>query len=189
MPGAQEAARAPTRRQVPQRLDHRHQTGLSLMPGIGFEIRVPYQDNKDCGDPDRAAKRVCTGGTPLFLDLQLAFGISSRIDLMADLRFGLDTPAEVKVGKQFAFAPGVRVWLDQDSNLKFYTTGQFVYDSTTQNQINVSDQDYGVRNANGLMYDVIRNVGFFFQFGETIGFKRWFRISLDAGLGVQVRFP
>jgi hypothetical protein len=32
-------------------------------------------------------------------------------------------------------------------------------------------------------------VGFYFQFGETIGFRRWFRIELDVGLGVQVRFP
>ena len=53
----------------------------------------------------------------------------------------------------------------------------------------VADNDFGMRNSNGLMYDAIRNVGFYFQFGETIGFARWFRIELDAGLGVQVRFP
>ena len=53
----------------------------------------------------------------------------------------------------------------------------------------VSNSDYGVRNANGLMYDPIRNVGFYFQFGETIGLARWFRIDLDVGLGAQIRFP
>ena len=46
-----------------------------------------------------------------------------------------------------------------------------------------------MRNANGLMYDPIRNVGFYVQFGETIGFARWFRIDLDVGLGAQIRFP
>ena len=46
-----------------------------------------------------------------------------------------------------------------------------------------------MRNANGLMYDPIRNAGFYVQFGETIGFARWFRIDLDVGLGAQIRFP
>jgi hypothetical protein len=46
-----------------------------------------------------------------------------------------------------------------------------------------------MRNANGLMWDPIRNVGFFVQFGETIGLMRWFRIDLDVGLGAQIRFP
>jgi hypothetical protein len=39
------------------------------------------------------------------------------------------------------------------------------------------------------MYDPIRNVGFFVQFGETMAFRRWFRIDLDVGLGAQIRFP
>ena len=89
----------------------------------------------------------------------------------------------------------MRVWLDSDTRLKFFTTLQVVFDHTEQGQFNetlkdtVADNDFGVRNSNGLMYDAIRNVGFYFQFGETIGFARWFRIELDLGLGVQVRFP
>jgi hypothetical protein len=39
------------------------------------------------------------------------------------------------------------------------------------------------------MYDPIRNVGFFVQFGETMGFRRWFRIDLEVGMGAQIRFP
>ena len=38
------------------------------------------------------------------------------------------------------------------------------------------------------MYDVMRNVGFFVQFGETIGFMRWFRIDLDVGLAPKSAF-
>jgi hypothetical protein len=39
------------------------------------------------------------------------------------------------------------------------------------------------------MYDAIKNVGFFFQIGWTMGFSRWFRLELDTGLGVELRFP
>jgi hypothetical protein len=135
-------------------------------------------------------KRVCTSAVPFFMDLQASFGVSRRIDLLIDLRFGLGKdPATYALGShQFAVAPGFRVWLDQDVALKFFTTLQALYDSTDYGGV-VASSDFGLRNSNGLMYDVIRNVGFYFQFGETFGLRRWFRIELDAGLGVQVRFP
>jgi hypothetical protein len=173
---------------APPRLDHKGQTGLSLLPGLGYRVIVPYQENKSCGDSSRDdSKRVCTNKVPLFMDLQFSFGVSSRIDLLMDLRFGLVEDA-LNHARVFALAPGIRVWLDQDVNLKFFTTLQAVYDRGDYGGT-VPDDDFGLRNANGLMYDVIRNVGFFFQFGETLGFRRWFRMELDAGLGVQVRFP
>ncbi len=160
------------------------------MPGTGYEIRVPYQENKTCGDATKIdSKRVCTTGTPFFLDLQLSYSVTSVIDVLADVRFGIGKEDLQGVGRQFALAPGIRVWLDHDTRLKFFTTVQFLYDYTKWNQVDVSAEDFGIRNANGVMYDVIRNVGFYLQFGESIGFKRWFRISLDVGTGVQVRFP
>jgi len=172
---------------VPVRLDHRHQTGLSLMPGIGYRIIVPYKDNVDCFDSSDASKRVCTNGVPFFLDFQLSFGVTTRLDLIADIRFGV--VKDISSSRQFAIAPGVRVWLDPDINLKFYTTAQALWDGTDYPPGSVPSNDFGLRNSNGLMYDMIRNVGLYVQFGESIGFRRWFRIELDAGLGVQVRFP
>jgi hypothetical protein len=179
----------PARDERPPRLDHEHQTGLAVMPGIGYKVIVPYEENIVCGDSSGDdSKRVCTNGVPLFLDLQLAFGISTRIDLIADIRLGL-AKDRVTQSRQFALMPGIRIWLDPDLPFKFYTTLQAMYDSTNQRHPRVSDADFGIRNSNGFMYDPIRNVGFYFQFGDTIGFKRWFRIELDVGLGVQVRFP
>jgi hypothetical protein len=172
--------------------NHYLQTGLSVMPGTGYRLIVPYSDGQFCGDSSGInKKRVCAHSVPFFLDFQLSFGVATRADLIADLRFGLQRDsAAVKNSqgeRQFAFAPGLRFWLDQEVALKFYTTLQFVYDYG--NFDGVSNSDYGVRNANGLMYDPLRNVGFYVQFGETIGLARWFRIDLDVGLGVQVRFP
>jgi hypothetical protein len=178
----------------PAQMDHRLQTGLSIMPGTGYRLIVPYKENQYCGDSSgQTGKRVCAHSVPVFLDFQLSFGVSSRVDLVADIRFGLqgDPALPGPNSHQFALAPGLRFWLDQEVALKFFTTLQFVYDYTdfTAAQSGINSSDVGVRNANGLMYDPIRNVGFFVQFGETIGFMRWFRIDLDVGLGAQIRFP
>ena len=173
-----------------ERLDHGHQLGLSVMPGVGYRMIVRYDDAQVCLDatgPD--SKWVCTNDVPFFLDLGVSFGLTSRIDLMTDVRLGLAHEDAPGVGRQFAIAPGIRYWLERDRPFKFYTTAQLVYDGTKQSQDNVRNDDYGLRNANGLMYDPIRNFGVFFQLGETLGFARWFRIEIDVGIGVQIRFP
>ena len=177
----------------PAQVNHKLQTGLWLMPGSGYRLIVPYKEGQTCGDSSGAqGKRVCAHSVPAFLDFQLSFGVAARADVILDLRFGLQQDPAVPGSHQFAIAPGLRFWLDQDVSLKFFTTLQFVYDytnfSNSQGQ-GISNSDVGVRNANGLMYDPIRNVGFFVQFGETIGFMRWFRIDLDVGIGAQIRFP
>jgi hypothetical protein len=173
-------------------MNHRLQTGLSVMPGTGYRLVVPYKDGQQCGDSSgNPNKRVCAHSVPAFLDFQLSFGVAARADLIVDIRFGLQADPAVASSHQFAVAPGVRFWLDQELALKFYTTLQVVYDYADFNNANsgIKNSDWGTRNANGLMYDPIRNVGFFVQFGETIGFVRWFRIDLDVGLGAQIRFP
>jgi len=174
----------------PAQVDHKFQTGLSIMPGSGYRLIVPYKDSQPCGDQSGIQdKRVCANSVPFFLDFQLTFGVAARADVMLDLRFGLQAEHEIHGSHQFAMAPGIRFWLDQEVALKFYTTLQFVYEYIDFKNSGPSNSDVGMRNANGLMYDPIRNVGFFVQFGETIGLMRWFRIDLDIGLGAQIRFP
>jgi hypothetical protein len=177
-------------RQRPPELDHRHQTGIAVMPGIGYRMIARYQEGQSCLDATAdESKWVCTNDVPLFLDFQVGYGISSRLDLLTDLRLGLARDDAPGVGRQLAVAPGVRIWLDRDVRLKFFTTVQFLYDVTTQGQDRVRNSDFGLRNSNGLMYDAVRNAGVYVQFGESIGFVRWFRIELDIGVGVQVRLP
>jgi len=176
----------------PAQAHHRFQTGLSIMPGSGYRLIVRYKEGQDCGDSSGLAKKpVCANYVPFFLDLQLSFGVNTRADVILDLRFGLQSDPATRAynSHQFAVAPGLRFWIDQEVALKFYTTLQFVYDRTDFKNDGRNSNDVGVRNANGLMWDPIRNVGFFVQFGETMGFMRWFRIDLDIGLGAQLRFP
>ena len=188
-----EGAEAPKFFGGPAESNHKYQTGLSIMPGSGYRLIVPYKEHQNCGDASGIqSKAVCAHSVPFFLDFQLSFGVAARADIIADIRFGLQSEPAVPGNHQFALAPGLRFWLDQDVMLKFYTTLQFMYDYTDFSgslTADVSSSDYGMRNASGLMYDPIRNVGFFVQFGESIGFARWFSIALDIGLGAQVRFP
>ena len=185
-PPADQAESPPVWR--PAVINHFQQGGISLMPGTGYRVVVPYKDNLSCGDSGpNGYKRVCSHILPFFLDLQLSYGFHPRVDLIVDLRFALQKDPAPGAGHEFALAPGVRYWMDQGVAVKFYATGQLVYDYT--NFLYVSKSDFAIRNAEGLMYDAIKNLGFFFQVGWTMGFARWYRMEFDTGLGVQIRFP
>jgi hypothetical protein len=175
----------------PATSNHHFQTGISLMPGTGYRLIVRYRETQSCGDPsNNASKPICARRLPTFMDFQLAFGALARMDAIIDLRFGLEQEPAMAGSHQFVFAPGLRFWLDQAIKFKFYTTLQFSYDYTYFTaKTDVPSSDFGMRNANGLMYDPIRNVGIYLQFGETLGFRRWFRIDLDVGVGAQLRLP
>jgi len=168
----------------PPSLFHKDQFGVSLLPGSGYRIIAPYKDGVSCG---QQVNRVCTGWLPFFVEVQPSFGFARRWDVIVDLRFGV--AADFNGSHQFAVAPGVRYWVDADLPTKFFATVQGVYDLNPQHTPGVKDYDFGVRNANGFMLEVMRNLGFYLQFGETLGVVRWLRFEVDGGAGVQARFP
>jgi len=176
------------RRLVPS-LSHEMQFGIAALPGDGYRIVIPYtKDATDCGDKNVAGAHVCTSRAPLFIDLQPSFGISNAWDILVDLRFGLEK--DYNTFHDFFVMPGFRYWLETETHAKFFTTMQLAYDGTTQQATSKHTRsDFGFRNSNGLMIEVMRNLGFYFQFGETIGFVRWLSFTIDGGLGVQARMP
>ena len=167
---------------------HKYQLGIAMMPGVGYRGIFTYAGTNDqminCG---QQGKRVCTGMLPVFLDVQPSFGFAEHWDVLIDLRFGLGT--DFTTSHQFAVAPGFRYWVDPELGFKFYATIQAAFDATAQHNPLVKDNDFGVRNSNGFMFEVMRNLGFYIQLGETLGFVRWLRFEIDAGLGVQARIP
>jgi hypothetical protein len=168
---------------------HYQQFGLALLPGTGYRAIFPYQNQNgvmiNCGQLN---KTVCTGRLPTFLDVQPSFGFADHWDVLIDLRFGLEQ--DFTTTHQFAVAPGVRYWVDPEESNKFFATLQIAYDVTSMHdQFLKHNDDVAVRNSNGFMFEVMRNLGVYVQFGETIGFVRWLRFEIDAGLGVQARLP
>jgi hypothetical protein len=169
-------------------LSHDMQFGLAVLSGSGYRGIFPYQDNIFCGKIENGmSARVCSARIPVFVDVQASFGVAAHWDLLVDLRFG----AEVDFAgtRQFAVAPGFRYWIEPEDRAKIFTTVQVAYDTTVEHNPALKSYDVAVRNANGLMIEVMRNLGFYAQFGETIGFVRWLRFEIDFGLGVQARFP
>jgi len=176
------------RRLVPS-LSHDMQFGLAVMPGDGYRVVVPYtRDLTDCGDHAQMGAHVCSSRAPMFLDLQPSFGIEQSWDIIVDLRLGLEK--DFNTFRPFFVMPGFRYWLESESHVKFFTTVQFVYDGTEQQPTSKHKRsDFGFRNSNGLMIEVMRNLGVYFQVGETLGFVRWFSVTVDGGIGVQARMP
>jgi hypothetical protein len=168
----------------PPSLLHKDQFGVSVLPGTGFRIIAPYKDGISCG---QGINRVCTGRLPFFMEAQPSFGFARHWDVIVDLRFGIE--ADFNGSHQFAVAPGIRYWVDAELPTKFFATFQGIYDLNPQHDPGIKDYDFGVRNANGFMFEVMRNLGFYLQFGETLGLVRWLRFEVDGGIGVQARFP
>jgi len=108
-------------------------------------------------------------------------------DVLVDLRFGIDS--DFTRSHQFAIAPGFRYWVDPELPFKFFATVQGVFDATAQGDPRLQDNDFGFRNSNGFMFEVMSNLGIYLQFGETLGFRRWLRFEIDGGVGVQARIP
>jgi hypothetical protein len=166
-------------------LNHDMQFGLGVFVGSGYRGLFPYQENIYCG---QLGKRVCTTRIPAFIDVQPSFGVAQHWDLLVDLRFGVEQDP-VSATHQLAVAGGFRYWVDPDLATKFFATLEVAYDATTEHVDTLKKYDVALRNANGVMFEVMRNLGFYAQFGETIGFVRWLRLEIDLGLGVQARLP
>lgn len=178
-----------SRKRLVPSLSHDMQFGLAVMPGDGYRVVVPYtRDVTDCGDHAQMGAHFCGNRAPMFLDVQPSFGIEQSWDILVDLRLGLEK--DFNTFRPFFVMPGFRYWLESETHVKFFTTMQFVYDGTEQQPTTKHTRsDFGFRNSNGLMIEVMRNLGVYFQFGETLGFVRWFSLTVDGGIGVQARMP
>jgi hypothetical protein len=171
---------------------HKSQVGVYAQGGIGYRMLVAYDQSAYCGDP---GKSLCTGSTPPWLELGLSYGVSSSVELIADLRLGLADDfvpplATGKAPRPLVIAPGVKLYINDQGSLKWFTTFQAAIDFTDYSTDGATaSTDLGLRNVNGLLIDLHRTFGIYFHFGETIGFLRWLRFEMDAGAGLQARFP
>ena len=170
--------------QTAEPMSHLHQFGLSVNGGGGVRFTVPYSDGIPCETPP--SKRVCTTAIPGFMEFELAYGAFESLDIIADLRLGVGS--DFTNQHDFHFAPGIKYFIDPDKQFKYYATLQIVFDNEDFGGA-VSSFDFGLRNADGIQYELWRNFGIFAQFGDLLGFTRWLRIELDFAAGVQGRFP
>jgi hypothetical protein len=182
------------------RSSHMGQFGLSGELATGYRVLIPYNEEY-CGETNsEGRKAVCTGRAPFTLDLGLSYGLNPKVELLASLRLGLEQDfGEVGANGPRArgFAAGIRIFLESEGTLKFFSTIEGVVDTTDYSRTTVggngsgvsSGADFGVRNVNAFEIDLHRTFGVYVHFGETATFVRWMHFELSAGIGAQVRFP
>src|SRR5687767_182499 len=114
---------------------HRHQLGVHAQSGVGYRVLAMYESDQDTGYCGMAMKSVCIGRAPLFMEVGLSFGVSRSVELLADFRLGLQEDFRVAGAmadkpRTFAFQPGVKLYIDDEGSLKFFSTLQLTFDFT-----------------------------------------------------------
>lgn len=179
---------------------HKGQIQASLRLSLGMRAIVAYDDNDYCGEMDNMSstgnKAVCTGRVPFSFDLEVGFGIARKIDLIGELRIGIEedfTATFTGAGdgpRMLRFAPGARFFFSDAKTMKLFTTAQLVFDFAGYKDAAGNDRgaDFGIRNMNGLWLDLDRAYGFYAYVAETATFGRWLLTELELGAGVSARF-
>jgi hypothetical protein len=196
---AQPAAPAPIvattttpKRDDPDALNHAGQIGVTARVSTGMRFISTYNASTSC---DANGGRACFAREPTALELELAYGLDKHIDLLAEFDLGLEqdfSSAPQIAGPHIVrLSPGFRVFFAQDHHLRGFATVQAVFDfSDYKDSGGMSlGNDFGVRSIDAFVYDINRSVGVYIYAGETFMFDRWFDLELEAGLGVQLRYP
>lgn len=172
---------------------HKGQFGVSARLALGVRGIATYENNVWCGTSDAEAEfgyaTVCTGRTPLALDLEFSYGVKPTIELVLELRIGIEsdvgaTPSE-SGPRPFHLSPGARFFFSESRGAKLFVQPQLVLDFAGY----ASGNDFGVRGIEGLWIDLHRAYGIYFYVAETLGFSRWLSAAFEGGIGFQGRYP
>jgi hypothetical protein len=179
-------------------LSHKGQFEASVRLGLGLRAIATYDNMDYCGDTDPQGQfgfaSVCTGRAPFSVDLELGYGVARRVDLIAELRLGLehDFGASPASGgpRMLHLSPGARFFFSEGSRSKLFTTAQVVFDFAGYEDAGGAGRgtDFGIRNLSGLWFDLARTYGLYVYVGETATVARWLRFELEGGVGVQGRY-
>lgn len=185
--------------EAPVSWSHKGQFQVSARLALGLRAIVPYEKADFCGTTDSSTTTgnapVCTGRAPFSFDLELGYGVSRRIDTILEIRLGLETDfaaSAIAMGgpRIFHLAPGARFFFSDARTSKLFTTAQLVLDFSGYEDGSGAKRgtDIGVRNMNGLWFDLERAYGFYGYVGETLTMSRWLRFELELGFGFSARF-
>lgn len=168
---------------------HKGQFGLSARLGVGVRAIATYERDVFCGsDVD---DRVCTGRTPMSLDLEAAYGVKDSIEVTLELRIGLESDFGSTPGgdgpRPFHLSPGARFFFAEAKRTKLFVQPALVFDFADYAQR--GGNDFGVRGIQGFWIDLHRSYGAYLFIAETIEFSRWLSGGFEAGVGFQGRYP
>lgn len=181
------------------RLGHRRQIGLAAQFVTGSRFIKTWDDADFCGERGESSTgnaTYCTQRVPVSLDLTASYGLTARIELLFEMRVGLErdfgaTSTSGNGPRLRHYAPGARFYFDDRGLLKFFSTAQVALDATGYQDAAGEDRglDVALRNTNGLFLDFHDAYGAYAFFGEELEFKRWLEVGLEFGVGIQGRYP
>ena len=175
--------------------DHHKQIGVGLQIPLGFRLIAPY-DGEWCGqegENENANAEVCLGRTPVTFDFEFAYGVKPNLEVLLEVRLGLERDFGATTGmtdngpRLFHWSPGVKFYFSEAKTSKLFSTAQVVFDHTSYDQ--VEGFEFALRNVNGLQFDLHPSYGLYVFVGEEMAFRRWFSLAVEAGLGIQGRYP
>lgn len=171
---------------------HKGQLGVSARVGLGVRGIVTYDDQDYCGaidQEDGGFASVCTGRTPLALDLEASYGVARSIELALELRIGIERDFGIDPNNRgpraFHLALGARFSFSETKRTKLFVQPMVVADLSDR----VQGNDFGVRGIQGFWVDLHRSYGVYLYVGETLQFARWLSASFEGGFGFQGRYP
>lgn len=182
------------------RAGHHRQIGLSAQIVSGSRFIKTWDPDDYCGDRSSEISTgnaaYCFSRVPVTLDLTATYGVRPHIELMFEMRFGLerDFGATANSGngpRLRHYSPGVRFYFNDKGLLKFFSTAQIALDATGYKDASNESRgvDFALRNANGIFLDFHDAYGAYVFFGEELEFKRWLEAGLELGVGIQGRYP
>jgi len=175
-------------------LSHEDQLGGSVRLGLGVRGIATYENSRYCGTTDSKAEyeyaSVCAGRVPFTLDLEGSWGLGRKIDLVLELRIGLEqdfgtTPADDSGAYILQLAPGARFFFSDTARAKLFVQPELLFDFT--NYGGGAGNDVGVRGIEGYWVDFSRRYGAYVYVAETLGVSRWLSFAFEVGAGIQVR--
>lgn len=169
---------------------HRFQGGIGVLVGSGYFLEVAYGGDY-CYQEGEEEPSVCHGRSPVFLDIQASFGVTNRLEILAEYRLGLITEnfgnevgQNIRESRPMAIGVGIRYYIGAENRFKFFVGALIDVDFTKGLKT-----DFTLRPIFGFLVEFVRWVGFFVQASVELGFIRSFSISLDGAAGFQFRFP
>ena len=183
-----------------ERGHHKGQFGLGLSLVTGYRFMTTWDADDYCGDRASAGDgggnaAYCFSRTPFAFDLALSYGVARGIELMLDIRLGVErdfgTSASGSGPRLRHYAPGIKFWLTSRGQANYFSTAQLAIDATGYEDAGGQDRgtDIRLRNANGLQVDFHPAYGIYVYFAEEVAFRRWLEIGLEGGVGIQGRYP
>lgn len=181
------------------RAGHYKQFGLSAQITSGSRFIKTWDPADYCGDRGESSTGnavYCFSRVPVSLDLTASYGIRPRIELMFEMRFGLErdfgSTSNTGSGPRLRhYSPGARFFFNDIGIMKFFSTAQISLDATGYKD-SAGDgrgMDFALRNANGIFLDFHDAYSAYAFFGEQLEFKRWLQADLELGIGIQGRYP